>query len=116
VSTPVLGTCDGCGETGVMIDCPSGIWKCTTCEPPTTPVGRQSASVPLGVMSEPRVQRAAMSMLFWGRRRDDEAIRGVVAGLTQDERDQVVAVLESKRLDVLTDAELSGRMLLLAGS
>jgi HK97 family phage prohead protease len=56
-----------------------------------------------------------MAMLYWGRRRDDEAIRGVVAGLTPAERDQVVAVLASKRLDVLTDAELSGRMLMLAG-
>ena len=61
-------------------------------------------------------ERAALSALYWSRRGDAERLAESFAGLDQVELDLVGALLRDEHVRALSDAELSGRMLMLAGS
>jgi len=58
-------------------------------------------------------ERAACAAMFWARpeRRDAEAIRGAVAGLSDADHAAVVALLRGAEIPALSDDELLGRML-----
>ena len=66
-------------------------------------------------MSSPSVERTAAAMLYWARRRDDEAIRGTLAGLSDAERRAACDRLLRRDMDALTDDQLVERMFELAG-
>jgi len=56
-------------------------------------------------------ERAACAALYWARRRDGTAIRGVVAGLDDGTRREVALLLQGLELEGMSDAELQARML-----
>jgi hypothetical protein len=64
----------------------------------------------------PMAEAVATAALYWARRRDDDAIRGAIRGVTDVDRARAVALLQSGVLDTRSDAELLARMLELAAS
>jgi hypothetical protein len=64
------------------------------------------------VTASPLAVRAAAASLYWARepRRDAGAVLGCVRGLSDAERAEVTAVLESGVLDGLPDCDLLARM------
>ena len=66
-------------------------------------------------MSSPSVERTAAAMLYWARRRDDEAIRGTLAGLSDAERRAACDRLLRRDMDALTGDQLVERLFELAG-
>ena len=58
-------------------------------------------------------ERAACAAMYWAKpeRRDADAIRGAVAGLSEADHTAVVALLQGKEIPALSDDELLARML-----
>jgi hypothetical protein len=56
-------------------------------------------------------ERAACAALYWARRKDGEAIRGTVAGLSETDLAEVRRLLETRALGEPSDDELVARML-----
>jgi hypothetical protein len=56
-------------------------------------------------------ERAALSAIFWAKRRNPEAIRGTVAGLSAADKAEVIRLLETRELGNPPDDELVARML-----
>jgi HK97 family phage prohead protease len=64
------------------------------------------------VTTSSTIERAAAAALFWSQpcRRSEDAVRGSLAGLSDEERLMVCGLLAGGELDRLTDDELLGKM------